>query len=196
MSRFRIGLSDTPLSCRRAMGFKRYLSAICIFLASFTLWSMTALADGFEAPLLSADHLSLKVRIADGSVTSAPLQPDQVEFDSPQISTDRKYVGWLALFPNCCTSYAIPLELIVMDQEHHIRTFTGTGLPIFQWCFLPDSHSVAYMLTVLHGTNFEHFEWRSISDGRLLAEYEYPNDMVEHELARKNAPSWVKCVPQ
>ena len=181
---------------RPAAKLKCYRPPIPLVLACLVLWSLTALAGGFEAPHLSADHRFMEVKTTDGLETPAPKLPDQVEFDSPRVSPDHMHVGWLALFPNCCTSYAVPLTLVIMDQQHHIQTFTGTGLPIFQWCFPPDSKSVAYMQTVLHGTNFEHYELRSLSDGHLLADYDYPNDMAENILARKNAPSWVKCVPQ
>jgi hypothetical protein len=165
-------------------------------LASLIVWSAAADAGSFAATQLSADHKVLQLKGAGDAETSAPVLPDQVEFDSPLVSPDGTHAGWLALFSNCCTSYAVPLTLVVMDQQHHIQTFTGTGLPIFRWCFLPDSKSVAFMQTVLHGTNFERYEWRSLSDGRLLGEYEYPNEAAANALARKNAPAWVKCVPQ
>jgi hypothetical protein len=165
-------------------------------LACLMLWSGAPLVGGFEAPELAADHKTLQTKVTGGGETPAPTLPDQLGFRSPLVSPDRKYVGWLAMFSNCCTSYDIPMTLVVMDQQRHVRTFTGIDLPIFQWCFLPDSKSVAYMQTALHGTNFEHYEQRSLGDGRLLAEYEYPDDTAENALARKNAPSWVKCVPQ
>ncbi len=159
-------------------------------------WSVAATAGEFRATQLSADNKTLQVTNAQGTAFAAPSLPDQVEFGSPQISPDQSHVGWLALGENCCTSYAVPMTLVVMDAQHRIQTFVGEGLPIFDWCFLPDSTSVAYMQTVLHGTNFEHFERRSLANGRLLAEYDYPDDMAENAAARRNAPAWVKCVPQ
>lgn len=160
------------------------------------LWSVASFAGDFQATHLSADNKALQVTVAHGATVSAPTLPDQVEFGSPLVSPDRRHVGWLALDSNCCTSYAVPMTLVVMDEQHHIQTFTGEGLPIFEWCFLPDSQSVAYMQTVLHGTNFEHYEQRSLGDGHLLAEYDYPEDPTENAAARKNAPAWVRCVPQ
>lgn len=160
------------------------------------LWSAAAAAGEFRATHLSADNTTLELTTAHAATVPAPSLPDQVEFGSPQISPDQSHVGWLALEANCCTSYAVPMTLVVMDEHHHTREFVGNGLPIFDWCFLPDSKSVAYMQTVLHGTNFEHFEHRSLDDGRLLAVYDYPDDLSENATARRNAPAWVKCVPQ
>ncbi|WP_017462172.1 hypothetical protein [Dyella ginsengisoli] len=167
------------------------------FAAAFVLLvSVAASAGEFKAAHLSTNNTTLQLTTAHAATVTAPSLPDQVEFGSPQISPDQSHVGWLALDENCCTSYAVPMTLVVMDARHRIRTFIGEGLPIFDWCFLPDSKSVAYMQTVLHGTSFEHFERRSLADGRLLAEYDYPDDLAENDTARKNAPAWVKCVPQ
>lgn len=167
------------------------------FAAAFLLlWSVAAAAGEFKAAHLSADNTTLRVTTAQGATVSAPSLPDQVEFGSPRVSPDQSHVGWLALDTNCCTSYAIPMTLVVMDAQHRVQTFIGKGLPIFDWCFLPDSRSVAYMQTVLHGTNFEHFEQRALGDGHLLAEYDYPDDPAKNAAARKNAPAWVRCVRQ
>ena len=164
--------------------------------AFMLLWSGASVADEFRETHLSADSRALQVTTTHGATITAPTRPDQVEFGSPQVSPDRSHVGWLALEANCCTSYAVPMTLVVMDEQHRVQTFIGNGLPIFDWCFLPDSRSVAYMQTVLHGTNFEHYEQRSLTDGHLLAEYDYPDDPAENAAARKNAPAWVRCVPQ
>lgn len=166
-------------------------------LALALLWSTgVAMAGSFEVPRLATDKKTLETRIAGHKPTPAPTLPQQTEFDSPRVSANRRHVGWLALYENCCSSYDVPLALVVMDQQQRIRTFTGIGLPIFRWCFLPDSQSVAYMQTTLHGTNFEHYERRSLTDGRLLAEYEFPHEEVENAQARRRAPAWVRCVPE
>ena len=168
------------------------ISAAVILLA---LVSQTASAD-YKAATLSADGSRLVVTTDDGSQFSAPMFSEQVGFEQPRISSNGKSVGWLALYPNCCTSYPIPLKLVVLDQSRRLHTFEGIKIAIFKWCFLPQSPSVAYMQAVLHGSNSEHFEARSISDGKLLAEYEYPHEETENAAARKHAPRWVQCVEQ
>jgi hypothetical protein len=160
-------------------------------------WTAAAAAsENYKAVTLSADEARLTITTSAGAQFEAPTVPDQVGFQSPRISRDGRNVGWLALFPNCCTSYHIPLILVVLDSGQHLHTFDGIKLATFRWCFLPDSASVAYMQTQVHGTNYEHFEHRAISDGRLIAEYEYPNEEPENAEARKLAPPWVKCVPE
>ena len=149
---------------------------------------------GYVAASLADNGSRLVITNDDGSQFSAPTFSEQVGFEQPRISSDGQSVGWLALYPNCCTSYPIPLKLVLLDRSRRLHTFEGIKLAVFKWCFLPRSTSVAYMQTVVHGSNFEHFEARSISSGKLLAEYEYPNEEPENAAARKRAPGWVRCV--
>ena len=169
------------------------------------LWPTTLLLLSLVSASASADYLAaeltdggahLVITVDDGSQFSAPTFGDQVGFQQPLISSNGKNVGWLALYPNCCTSYPIPLRLVVLDESHRMHTFDGIKIAVFKWCFLPNTTSVAYMQTVVHGSNFEHFEVRSIPSGNLLAKYEYPDEEPEHTAGRKHAPSWVRCVEQ
>ena len=55
-------------------------------------------------------------------------------FQSPKMAPGSRYVGWLALFPNCCTSYPVPLALIVLDSQGQLHEFKGQQAT-FGWCF-------------------------------------------------------------
>ncbi len=170
---------------------KELLLCLTVFAAS-TL----AFADGFTAFSQSPDGAHL-VLIGPGKLPiEAPKYADQVGFSKPQISADGKYVGWLALYPNCSTSYPIPLRLVVLDASRQLHSFEGIQLATFDWCFLPRAAEVAFTQTTVHGSNFQHFERHTIADERLLATYEYPHEDDENALARKRAPKWVRCVPE
>lgn len=159
------------------------------------LWALFArAAAGFANVALSNDGVALAITSSDGTRFNAPLLPEQQGFGKPRISRDGRYVGWLALLPNCCTSYPVPLTLVVLDTSHHLHRIVGAGMAIFSWDFSPDSSSVAYMQTVLHGSNYEHYELRAIADDRLIAEYDYPDEQAENALARRHAPRWVRRV--
>jgi hypothetical protein len=158
------------------------------------LLPVVALAGGYKSASLSDDQAVLRITLADGSRFDAPRFAEQVAYSEPRVSTDGRYVGWLALYPNCCTSYPIALKLVVLDESRHLHTFEGTKIAIFAWCFHANARSVAYAQGVLHGSDYRHFELRRISDERLLAEYEYPHE--ESALAQTRAPSWVRCVPE
>jgi hypothetical protein len=96
------------------------------------LASTFAYAEGFATASLVCEGEKLLITTSDGGQFEAPALPDQVGFDSPEISPDGRYVGWLALFPNCCTSYPIPGKLVVLGKDRKLRTFDGLNLGIFR----------------------------------------------------------------
>jgi hypothetical protein len=166
---------------------------------TWVAWLLLSLASqgagaAYVAASLADNGSRLLITTDGGSQFAAPTFSEQVGFEQPRISSDGQSVGWLALYPNCCTSYPIPLKLVVLDRSRRLHTFEGIKLAVFKWCFLSQSSSVAYMQTIVHGSNFEHFEARSISSGQLLSEYEYPNEESENAAAHIRAPSWVRCV--
>ena len=167
-----------------------------IAVLALLLIPVAVLAASFETAVLAGDGTALVLTSSDGARFDAPRLPEQVAFDQPRVSPNGRYVGWLASFPNCCTSYPVPLALVVIDASRHLHTFDGSKLAISSWCFLPSSAAVAYAQGVLHGSDARLFELRSISDGRLVARYEYPHDEEQNKRARSLAPSWVRCVSQ
>jgi hypothetical protein len=113
----------------------------------------------------------LHIRTTDRRQIHPPNDPDQVGFDKAAISPDRLAVGWLALFPNCCTSYPIPLKLVVLVSGR-VHTFVGTGLPVWKWRFDSTSQQVAFYQETVHGGMGGHYELRDIATERLVAQYE------------------------
>src|SRR4051794_28826060 len=55
----------------------------------------------------------LRIIRADRHVIVPPLDSDQVAFEQPALSHDRRIAGWVASFKNCCTTYPLPLELVL-----------------------------------------------------------------------------------
>ena len=98
-------------------------------------------------------------------------EADQVSFDRAQISPDGRAVGWLALYPNCCTSYPVALKLVVLVNGSQ-RGFTGSGLPIARWCFWAGGKQVAFEQETVHGSMGIHYELRDVETGDLVAKYD------------------------
>lgn len=98
-------------------------------------------------------------------------EAEQVGFDKAQISPDGRAVGWLALYPNCCTSYPIPLKLVLLVNGGQ-RAFTGNGLPIWRWCFWAGGRQVAFEQETVHGGMSVHYELRDIATGGLADKYD------------------------
>ena len=91
----------------------------------------------------------LRIVTKEGREIRPKKDSEQVAFDMVAISQDGMTVGWLALYPNCCTSYPIPLKL-VMYTNGKIRTFTGSGLPVWRWRFEAGGKQVAFEQETVH----------------------------------------------
>jgi hypothetical protein len=107
----------------------------------------------------------------------------QVNFEKAAISNDKTTVGWLASYPNCCTSYPIPLELIIFRKGKIIRIFNGNDFPVWQWQFEQNGSRVAFEQETVHGGMGIHYELREITTGHLIDSYEGK--------PKPNAPKWV-----
>src|SRR6185436_3005366 len=59
---------------------------------------------------------------------------EQTAFSRPVISADRTAVAAQALIANCCTSYDIPVQVVVYARGK-VHRFTGAGMAIFKWGF-------------------------------------------------------------
>ncbi len=66
----------------------------------------------------------------------------QTAFEQPMLSDDRRAVGAQANFGNCCTSYDIPLQLVIYSRGKTHR-FEG-GLAIFEWHFADGGRRVVF----------------------------------------------------
>jgi hypothetical protein len=77
------------------------------------------------------------------------------------------------MFRNCCTSYDVPLQLVVYSSGKAHR-FTGDGSPIFQWAFADSGTRIAYGQEPVHFACATHYELRDIESGRLVDSVDVP----------------------
>ena len=113
-------------------------------------------------------------------------EPEQVGFEKAEISPDGRAVGWLAMYPNCCTSYPVPLKLVIYAGDK-LHTLTGSGLPIWRWCFEAEGKQVAFEQETAQGGIGVHYELRDIATGELVAKYDPDSNS---EMTAK-PPRWV-----
>jgi len=133
----------------------------------------------------------LRIMIKNGREIVPKKDAEQVGFDKPAISQDGRAVGWVALYPNCCTSYPIPLKLVVLSNGR-VRTFTDRGLPVWRWSFQGGGKRVAFEQETVHGGLGIHYELRDVATGRLIAEYNPAVGPDNQPLAIQNVPAWVE----
>ncbi|MES2307006.1 MAG: carboxypeptidase-like regulatory domain-containing protein [Gemmatimonadota bacterium] len=126
-----------------------------------------------------------------GRAIRVPKRGKQTSFGSPELSADSTAVAVPALFANCCTSYDIPLELVVYAAGRTHR-FTGDGLPIFQWGFVDGGRRVAFGQEPVHFGCEIHYELHDVASEKLVDSADVPEpcgqrpDPVIGEL-----PAWV-----
>jgi hypothetical protein len=131
--------------------------------------------------IITSDHRTIVVR----------REGEQTSFTNPTISSGRTAVGAQAEFKNCCTSYDIPLELVIY-ADGNVHRFNGIGLPIFKWHFVDGGRRVAFGQEPVHFGCSIHYELRDVQSERLIdsADVPEPCGLVPNPPA-VNIPKWV-----
>jgi hypothetical protein len=120
-----------------------------------------------------------------------PKEDEQSSFGEPIVSIDRTAVGAQAEFPNCCTSYDVPLALVVY-ADGKVHRFKGNGLPVLQWHFADGGTRVAYGQEPVHFGCFIHYELRDVQSERLIEFADIPDPCGQiPEPAAVPIPKWV-----
>lgn len=129
-----------------------------------------------------------------GDTRSVETQP--AYFENPVLSNDRRAVGARVFYPNCCTSYEIPLTLVVYADGRTHR-FTGSDLPIFLWHFADDGSMVAFGQEPVHFGCSVHYELREIRSERLIDSADVPEPCgLEPSPQPVKVPAWVTRLEQ
>ena len=120
----------------------------------------------YESAAIDANG-NLGIVTTDGRTITVRKEGEQTSFAAPVLSSSKAAVGAQAMFPNCCTSYDIPLQLVVYAAGK-VHTFTGRNLPIFQWAFVDGGTRIAYGQEPVHFGCETYYELRDIESERLI----------------------------
>jgi hypothetical protein len=115
----------------------------------------------------------LVIRTTDDKTILIEKDGEQTAFGEPVLSADRTAAAAQALFPNCCTSYDLPLQLVVYSAGR-VHRFRGNGLPIFQWHFADRGTRIAFGQEPAHFGCAIHYELREVRSERLLDSADIP----------------------
>ena len=110
----------------------------------------------------------LRIMLSNDRVIRPSKDSGQVGVEQVALSRDHRTVGWAALYPNCCTSYPIPLELVLL-RSTGARTVIRGDLPVWQWGFAADGKSVVIREAPVHGAAPAVYERRDIRTGHVIA---------------------------
>jgi hypothetical protein len=157
------------------------------FIALTLLAVPSAHAGPFVGTTLSADGVSLVVRTADESFPAPKTEAEQRGYAQPQVSGDGRLVGWVALEAACCTSYPLPITLVLLREDRSLVRFEE-GLPIWAWKF-EKGGTVAFRQRTTHGTSTITYKLIRIRDRKLIGQYECFSEDASSESPR--VPNWV-----
>ena len=144
----------------------------------------------YDSAALDA-HGNLAILRSTGQTVIVQKEGDQTSFSAPLVSSGHTAVAAQALFPNCCTSYDIPLQLVVYAAGK-VHRFRGVGMPIFQWGFADAGTRIAYGQTTVHFGCAFIYELRDIETERLLETIDVPEPCGQQPHPQPVAmPQWV-----
>jgi hypothetical protein len=136
----------------------------------------------------------LRIVLSNKHVIWPPKDSAQVAFEQVALSADGRIVGWLALYPNCCTSYPIPLKLVLRRMDGS-RTVISNALPIWQWAFAAGEQNVVIRQAPVHGAAPVYYELREIRTGRLIAAVQADSATALPAWARAAQPKSARAPP-
>jgi len=89
------------------------------------------------------------ITYADGTSQVASPQPQQIGCDSLAIADGGRDVGWSVLVENCCTSYPIPISVVI--QVNGKQTVVSPGQMVWKWHFVAKGDRIAVLRGPVHG---------------------------------------------
>ena len=78
-----------------------------------------------------------------------PAEPKQVACEEIRVAADKRTVAWSVLVENCCTSYPIPISVVVYRGAR--RVVMAPGQMVWQWHFEKDGAQIAMLWGPVHG---------------------------------------------
>jgi hypothetical protein len=184
---------ENGLATNRALSAVAY-AVIALLLLPAVMPAQTRAADArvetYESVAIDAEG-SLVIITSDHRTIVVRREGEQTSFANPTISSGRTAVGAQAEFKNCCTSYDIPLALVIYANGK-VHRFNGIGLPIFKWHFVDGGRRVAFGQEPVHFGCSIHYELRDVQSERLIdsADVPEPCGLVPNPPA-VNIPKWV-----
>jgi hypothetical protein len=94
-------------------------------------------------------------------------ETNQVSADPPVVAPDHETVGWTVEVPNCCTSYAIPITLVLFKCGKIVQRIAD-GMMVYKWSFVDNGQKVAVSSGTVHGMQGVHLSLYDASTGKRL----------------------------
>jgi hypothetical protein len=152
---------------------RRRLTWITLFAGAFLLWATTSRAAD-KTPQIERvyadDNGTVHVALVGGKPATIRKHKDQVGSGDIKIAPDHRTAGWTELYPNCCTSYPIPLTIAIY-RDGRVRRRFQPGMMIYRWQFWEDGRQVAFCSGTVHSDQGVRCELHDVESGREIANF-------------------------
>jgi len=111
-----------------------------------------------------------------------------VGFSDVGLARDRQTLGWAVNVQNCCTSYPVPISLVVFRNKRVLHTFEQ-GQMVWSWMFVDDGEQVAVVFGPVHGAEVGDYRLYGVKSGKLMSEV---FGDAETQSLKMDAPHWAK----
>jgi hypothetical protein len=92
-----------------------------------------------------------------------------VGFSGVRLAEDRETLGWTTNVENCCTSYSIPLSVVVFRHKQVLHEFQQ-GQMVWRWEFVNGGKQIAVVFGPTHGADVGDNRLYDVKTGKLLSE--------------------------
>lgn len=147
---------------------RRLAAAIALGVSAMASGGLAAAGPLIERAQVTGDGRVEIFEAARREPRSVAKAPDQVSIRALAVAPDRASVGWLAEMPNCCTSYPVPLALVVYRPGLPMLRL-GNGMAIWGWGFRERGSQVAFVSSPTHGDFPGTYQLYEVRSGRLVA---------------------------
>jgi len=111
-----------------------------------------------------------------------------VGFSGVELAQDQQTLGWTVNVENCCTSYSIPLNVVLFRDGRVLHTI-DQGQMVWSWMFVQGGKQVAVVFGPTHGPEVGDYRLYDVQTGKLVAEVWADEDT---QALKADAPHWAR----
>lgn len=117
---------------------------------------------------------------------------NDVGFSDVHLAADRQTIGWTIDVENCCTSYPIPLRVVIFRHGKVLHTFEQ-GQMVWSWMFFLGGKRLAVVFGLTHGPEVGDYRLYDVQSGKLISEV-FGDEGTQS--LRPDAPEWAKLLEE
>jgi hypothetical protein len=111
-----------------------------------------------------------------------------VGFSGVELAQDQQTLGWTVNVENCCTSYSIPLSVVLFRDRRVLHTI-DQGQMVWSWMFVQGGKQVAVAFGPTHGPEVGDYRLYDVQTGKLVSGVWADEDT---QALKADAPHWAR----